>query len=543
MHPSSRWARAVGLPLLFALACAAVPACSSSTDAGGGGASSRHDHNAAAAIGTSAALHSPDCDTSSGRLKLSFVYRPPCVRPWNDGDDNGGATATGVTATSIKVLVYSLGGRGADAVAETKRDQQTSIDLFQHLYETWGRKVEVEYFVGTAQSPNDEVAQHADALAIAEKKPFIVLSPPPIVMRDLAARHIVTIGTGVPVDESVRLAPYEWGASRITDKAVAVDAATYVGRRLTGLPARWAGDPALTTKTRRFGLVYSSSWGSARTFARQLEELGGKLTDAESYVDLDRSTWDERARLAVTRMKSEGVTSVVLGTNVLFTTALVSAATSQDFFPEWILTGGALQDLNYFSQSNDQRQWAHAFGIGEFPINSAANGLVPPPLVSLYKWYYGTVPASQAAQGINMYALFTGIHLAGPHLTPLSFRDGLFAQPPSGGAASGAVMSEQYSWGRHGVFGYDDYNAGDDFTEIYWDLNAVGLDRTGRVATTKGAFRYLDGGKRTVADEWPKGEPKMFEPTGTVTGVEFKEYPPGDQPPSFPCDGCPSQHP
>jgi hypothetical protein len=367
----------------------------------------------------------------------------------------------------------------------------------------------------------------------------VVLSPPPIVMRDLAARHIITIGTGVPVAESLRLAPYEWGASRITDKAVAVDAATYVGRRLAGLPARWAGDPSYTRRTRKLGLVYSTSWGDAHTFATTLEKEGGRLADAESYTDLDRSTWDERARLAVTRMKSAGITSVVLGTNVLFTTALVSAATSQQWFPEWILTGGALQDLNFFSQSNDQRQWAHAFGIGEFPINSAPNGPLPSALVSLYNWYYGSVP-SQAAQGINMYALFTGIQLAGPHLTPFSFRDGMFAQPPSGGAASGAITSEQYSWGRHGVFGYDDYNAGDDFTEIYWDPQATGLDRTGRVSKTKGAFRYLHGGRRTVADRWPKGEPKMFDPTDTITGAELAGYPPKDQPPSFACDGCPA---
>lgn len=526
-------------PVAGLLALALLGGCAGKAGKGSGD-EGKGDANALAGIGTEEALSAPDCDRASGKIKISFVYRPTCVKPWNDGGDNGGATTQGVTAGSIKVIVYSLGGFGGDTLEQAKKDQAATVKMFEDLYQTWGRKVELEYFVGTAQTPNDEVAQHADAIAIADKKPFAVMSPPPIVMRDLAARKIISISTGVPVEQSVKLAPYMWGAARVTDKAIALNAADYVGTRLAGKPARWAGDTAFHSRARTFGLMHAETWGDGKEFERRLDDHGAKLAVTESYTDLDRSTWDQRAKLAVTKMKAEGVTSVVLGTNVLFTTSLVAAATNQQWFPEWILTGAALQDLNYFSQSNDQSQWKHAFGIGEFPINTDATGVVPGPLVAMYKWYYNKVP-SPAGQGTNMFALYTGIHAAGPKLTPESFRDGLFAQPPAGGAADGAVTSEQFSFGRHGFFDFPDYNAGDDFTEIYWDPEAIGLDRTGRVSQTKGAFRYLDGGKRTVAGKWPTTEPKMFNPTGTTTGIDFKGYPPNDMPPQFPCTGCPSQ--
>ena len=61
-------------------------------------------------IGTSAALNNPECTTGEahgayGQLQLDHGRRwPVCVKPWKDGDNNGGATAQGVTETSIKVV-------------------------------------------------------------------------------------------------------------------------------------------------------------------------------------------------------------------------------------------------------------------------------------------------------------------------------------------------------------------------------------------------------------------------------------------------------
>src|SRR6267378_8221376 len=43
-------------------------------------------------------LSAPDCDRSTGRLRIPVVSAPNCVPLWQKGRDNGGATSTGVTA-------------------------------------------------------------------------------------------------------------------------------------------------------------------------------------------------------------------------------------------------------------------------------------------------------------------------------------------------------------------------------------------------------------------------------------------------------------
>ena len=43
---------------------------------------------------------------------------------------------------------------------------------------------------------------------------------------------------------------------------------------------------------------------------------------------------------------------------------MMTIATAQDYFPEWIYTGFDYQDYGLFARNNDQQQMAHAFGLG-----------------------------------------------------------------------------------------------------------------------------------------------------------------------------------
>jgi hypothetical protein len=59
-------------------------------------------------IGSKAALAQDGCDAERKRMDYATVGGGPlCVNPWSDGDDNGGATSRGVTATSVKVVVLT----------------------------------------------------------------------------------------------------------------------------------------------------------------------------------------------------------------------------------------------------------------------------------------------------------------------------------------------------------------------------------------------------------------------------------------------------
>ena len=46
-------------------------------------------------VGTPAALNNPQCDKTLERVKFVYQAWLPCVKPWKDGADNGGATHSG----------------------------------------------------------------------------------------------------------------------------------------------------------------------------------------------------------------------------------------------------------------------------------------------------------------------------------------------------------------------------------------------------------------------------------------------------------------
>ena len=106
---------------------------------------------------SAAALDNPNCDRDVGRIRFQYYGAPLCVKPWKAGADNGGATAQGVTADPIKVVVLwdelsdqqfdSPGLYTNQATGQNERDAavDATIDeneMFKHFYETWGREVE-----------------------------------------------------------------------------------------------------------------------------------------------------------------------------------------------------------------------------------------------------------------------------------------------------------------------------------------------------------------------------------------------------------------
>src|SRR4051794_6100962 len=128
------------------------------------------------------------CDTATGRLKYPSFFAGECYAPFVG--DNGGSTYQGVTANSIKVVLYlpeehdpvlsfAYGAIGAsDTNAQTAQTVQDFVTFFQTYYETYGRKVDLVPYSATG-TILDEVAARADAVHIAEAiKPFAVVGGP-----------------------------------------------------------------------------------------------------------------------------------------------------------------------------------------------------------------------------------------------------------------------------------------------------------------------------------------------------------------------------
>ena len=49
---------------------------------------------------------------------------------------------------------------------------------------------------------------------------------------------------------------------------------------------------------------------------------------------------------------------------------------------------------------------------------------------------------------------------------------------------------------------------------------------------------YLDGAKRYLPEQFPKGSQSFFETEGAI--ATFPTLPASDQSPTYPCNGCPS---
>lgn len=478
------------------------------------------------------------CDPATGRIKFPSVFAPPCVQPVAD---NGGATYQGISGTEIKVVLYRaqsnptvqalLKAAGASddfaAVLATYRDW---IEMFQTSYETYGRRITLEVIEASGETDNDAAAR-ADAIKVAtQMRPFAVIGGPAPFVDELARRGIVVITQAQrPNEYFAERAPFVYGTQMDSTQAF-IHLAEYIGKRLQGRPARHAGDPALAAKTRAFGLIYlDTAEGVYRpgvaSLERELTRYGAALTDKVSY-EADISRAQEQARLMISRLKDRGVTTVLFSGDPLAPIFLTQEATRQEYFPEWVIPGGSLTDTNFFGRTYDQRQWQNAFGISQLwirPPNAQAEPYYQ------HQQFFGRPPTAAAAPEVlyqEVQLLATAIHMAGPNLNPATFRDGLFAFPPSGG---GRVTLLQRSWGQHGVWPFVDYTAFDSVTEVWWDPSARGEDEIGNTAT--GMFQFVDGGRRYAPGEWPSSEPAAFVRAGARTS--YDALPASDRYPTY----------
>lgn len=483
------------------------------------------------------------CDTDRGRVAIPLRNAAPCIEPW-EGTDNGGATATGVTATSIKVVVYQgepdplqqavVGEAGADVdPADTAQAAVDYLEMLADVYETYGRTLDIEIVAATG-GPADATAAQADARTIIDKHPFAVVGGPaqtPVYWQELVDAGILCVGScslAEGWDAVDAAAPYLWPTGLAPEQAD-MHLVELVGKQLVGKPAEFAGSPDLQGRERVFGWIQAETETgeyAARNaeFDRMLkEEYQGEVAARSTYV-FDLAAAQETATTVVARMRDAGVTTVILSTDPLVPGAITREATKQGYFPEWVIGPSVLADTTIFGRSFDQEQWRHAFGLG-LPTARADNSLSDAFFV--YRWYFGVEAPVNTVDVVlpGPERLLLGIHLAGPELTPETFEQGLFRFPS---ADSGKTFTHE-SWGEE-LWGRADHNSSDDATAIWWDADAIGEDEAGNEGT--GMMRYVDGGTRYLPGEWPTDPIPFFDQAGSVT--VYDELPEGDALPDYP---------
>lgn len=511
------------------------------TTAGGAHAAGAISWSQAAAEGKTASIDwGSRCDTTTGTLKYPYYFAGQCYAPFKG--NNGGATYQGATAHSVKVVLYLPEPHDPvlsyieGSIADTDTNQQTIetvqgyVKFLQTYYETYGRTIDLVPYVATGNA-TDEVAARADATTIAQTiKPFAVLDGPILTAafgQEIVASKILCIDCmpSQPNSYYAQHAPYVIGLGMNADEAQ-IQLADYIGAQLKNRPAAFAGDPAMHHQARKFGLVYISTGQDAEIqtdhFVQSLAKLGVTLSARLAYAS--PVTIDAVGLIA--KLKAAGVTSVIFSGDPVAPGPLTRAATSQNYFPEWIISGAALTDTAIFARTYDQKQWSHAFGISYL-------GARTDPSVSgstyLYHWFYGKNPPAATGAAVTtplITLLFVGVQAAGPHLTPASYLAALFAgpKPPE------AVTQPMITYGNHGIWPQTDYLGVDDATEIWWNPNAYGPDELNRLG--KGLYEYVEGGKRYLPGQWPDIAPDVFTIKGAVT--IYKTVPPSERVPNYP---------
>lgn len=486
-----------------------------------------------------------------GRQAGISRYMPPCA---SFSGFNGGATARGVTEDAIKIVRYRgpldpgtqailESGNLADDPETQKRSYEALLTYYNQHHQTYGREVVmVDYEGGDLE---DDEAMRADAVKIANDiRAFAVIvgtpeAPiPQVLARELAQRGVICICTTSLTSTWYQENPPYVFSSLPTITEYSRHIAEYIGKRLAGKKARWAGDelnPAqgYTQMERRFGLVYlEGTRGRANPDARrakdellaELAKYGVRLHKVIGYMyDPGRNQQDVTNVIA--QLKAANITTVIPYVDPLYPILFTQEATRQTYFPEWFISGTGLSDTTTAGRLYDQQQWRHAFGVSPLWVtwvderNSAG----------WREYHHGRPQDADGDEGvlINIYrayfqTLFHGIQLAGPRLTPDAFARGEFSYPKTGGTAALPLVFRNRQLPTEIK----------DFTEVWYDVDRQGKDERGEDG--RGMVMKANMGERYLLGEWPSSNAAAFRDEGAIA---VSDNPPGGGDPPHEQDG------
>jgi hypothetical protein len=441
---------------------------------------------------------------------------PPCTPRFTG--NNGGATYQGVTAKTVKVLRYRpksnpqvdalLNTQGlAFSAAEEEQAMRTYAKFFEKRYEFYNRKVEWVWEQGTCEiSPPDLPCFRNEVKRLnAKHKPFAVFwanSTTQAEFFDEWSRLGVVNAGGwhFNADFNNRLRPFHWDVF-MDGTRTARNIADYWCKKMQGKNATLAGDPALRAKKRKLGIL-TQAFPVTQKNALDLYKMvtggtcGTKADAAEPvYTPSDIAQGQQTANVAVQKLKSEGVTTLVIISDPINPTYTTTAATRQQWYPEHLLAGSGVIDYDPLGRLYDQSQWRNAFGPGHLADPA------PPERTDAYRAAADVGVRDNGAGNLifaYMNLISTMIQRSGPELKPLNVERGMHTLPPAGGwAATKNPLSILLKYGP------GDYTAIEDSRHTYWDPSA-----RSRIDGKAGAYVAFEGGRRFEIGKWPAGEPR-----------------------------------
>lgn len=428
------------------------------------------------------------------KRQTESIYSAPCAASWQG--DNGGSTWKNVTGDEIRIGLRANAGNGTEGdVQDPLPAGASSADrtllamqrFFNANYQFYGRRLQLVQLPG-ADSVDDARANAIDADEVHHLFGAVYTASPGSAefCKGMAIRKLITMCKQLDNVFYEQHAPYSYGFEMDTEQ---VDrfVAEYTCKKLDNRPAKFVeGD--LVGRPRKFGLVFENSPDLAdRNSAHLTEELrrqcgitGMPTVDMPSDVGSGVSS---QAFTTISRFAAEGVTTVIVQTGGVNMLALQAAASTQNYFPEWVISSTYWNDKNHIGQLMAQEQHARAFGLSAFEMPTRfqetycyrALRLIDP----------GNEPNSGACDvfWVALEQIANGIQLAGPNLTPTTFRDGLVKM--------GMRYYPEAPWSIGGGFRPGHWSYPDDVGEIWWDRNATAPQNG-----SAGAYRWVRNGQR-----------------------------------------------
>lgn len=479
--------------------------------------------------GGGAALAGDTSHCVNGRQFGSDISRhpPPCVP--NFVGDNGGNTYQGVTAETVKVLIYDANlGAAVEAILEQQgsnpgvEEHKAFADAFftwaNSVYEFYGRKVETVVVHGQCPSvPPDYDCLRSEARQLnAEHKPFAFIQNTSLAspfFDEWSKLGVLNIGGHAFRDQFSQLRrPYHYdvhkGGTQLADMV-----AEWYCKRMYGngeATAAHAGDPRFHDQRRVLGVISQDDPENKNTISELnvfLQRKCGARVQHTYFYAQDINTAAQQKRAGVNRMRENPEsTTVMCFCDQVAPQFLYQESQEQAYFPEHILVGTAWMDADTSGQSyddvpsaNDGHEYGHnfhyAFGLAHLFDEEPSNA---DQAVRVWRaaGNSGEPPWDAAYRDFEYYSMLaTLVQGAGPNLTPANVEAGSARMTPSAPGGVGNIKLNLRS-----VQPTNDYTWFDSLREVYWSTQ-----QTSEFNGEPGTWAPLGDGRWYRAGEFPTG--------------------------------------